>query len=183
MVKPAIGLIFIALVILLDQISKWFVLEEVFRPALIESGAEISERSIGFFEWIQVPGGLFPPISLPMNDFFNLTMVWNRGISFGFLSDGALLGPMGLVAMAGVIALFFFIWMVRSDLWGEVIALSALIGGALGNIYDRLRFGAVADFLDVHYAGMHFPTFNIADAAISIGIAFLILHGLFSKHE
>lgn len=181
MTRIVVGLLIIVGIIAADQYSKWFVLEEIFRPALLEAGADISDLSIPFLQWLQAPGGLFPSITLPMTPFFNLSMVWNTGISFGFLSDGALGGPMGLILLAGAIALFFFIWMVRSQTWWEVIPLATVIGGAIGNVIDRFRFGAVADFLDVYYQGIHFPTFNIADAAISIGIAFLILHGLFSK--
>ena len=176
-----IGVLIAVFVVAADQFSKWFILEEIFRPALLEQGAEISDRSIPFIEWLQMPGGIFPPVSLEIFSFLNFSMLWNTGISFGFLSDGAMGGPMALILLAGVITLFFTIWMVRSREWLEVIPLAIVIGGAVGNVIDRLRFGAVADFLDVHYAGWHFPTFNIADACISIGIAILILHGLFSK--
>lgn len=175
------GLCLILIILAADQISKWYILEEVFRPALLEMGADISDRSIPLLEWLQAPGRLFPPVSLEIFPFLNFSMLWNTGISFGFLADGALGGPMGPMALAGVITVFFTIWMLRSRSGVEVFALALVIGGAIGNMIDRLRFGAVADFLDVHVAGWHFPTFNIADACISIGVAILIIHGLFSK--
>jgi signal peptidase II len=78
-----------------------------------------------------------------------------------------------------VIAIGFFIWLLRCQRWQTALALVLVIGGAVGNIIDRVRFGAVADFLDFHAFGWHFPAFNLADSAITVGIAFLLIDSLF----
>ena len=110
--------------------------------------------------------------------FFNLVLVWNRGISFGMLPHG-MAGPYVLVALSLVITSGFVVWLWRADHRGLAVAIGAVIGGALGNVIDRLRFGAVVDFLDFHIGNMHWPAFNVADSAICVGIAFIIADGLF----
>ena len=85
--------------------------------------------------------------------------------------------------MATVIAIIFSIWLVRSTKWIEAIALSMVIGGALGNIIDRLHFRAVADFLDFHINGWHYPAFNLADSFITVGIVILVVNSLFFDRE
>lgn len=110
--------------------------------------------------------------------FFNLVLTWNRGISFGIFNDGAA-GPFVLVALSLIIAAGFAVWLWRTDYKWLAVALGAVIGGALGNVIDRFRFGAVVDFLDFHAFGWHWPAFNIADSAICVGIAFAVLDGLF----
>jgi signal peptidase II len=102
-------------------------------------------------------------------------MVWNFGISFGLMSGGGLI----LLGVITAIIIGFAVWMARASAKVEIVALAMIVGGALGNVADRLRFGAVADFLDFHWGGIHFPAFNVADAAISIGVVLLLLHGLF----
>jgi signal peptidase II len=103
-------------------------------------------------------------------------MVWNEGISFGLFQSG---NPWPLIIMALVIVVMFSFWVLKSDKWVEIIALSMVIGGALGNIIDRLHFGAVADFLDFHVAGWHYPAFNLADSFITIGVLILVTYSLF----
>ena len=110
--------------------------------------------------------------------FFNLVLTWNRGISFGMLNH-ELAGPVALSALSLAIAAGFAVWLWRTDYKYLAVALGAVIGGALGNVVDRLRFGAVVDFLDFHIGGLHWPAFNIADSAICVGIAFVVLDGLF----
>lgn len=110
--------------------------------------------------------------------FFNIVLVWNRGISFGMLTHGAV-GPLVFAAFSIVIAGMFSVWMWRASHKWLAAAIGAVIGGALGNAIDRLRFGAVVDFLDFHASGWHWPAFNIADSAICVGIAFVIADGLF----
>lgn len=172
-IKPLIGFGLVIDLIIFDQISKWLILESVFKPAL---GLE----SLGIVEWFSAPERL-PFISVELTSFFNLTMVWNEGISFGLFQSG---NPWPLSIMALVISTIFSIWLVRTKSWVEVIALSMVIGGAIGNVIDRLHFGAVADFFDFHINGWHYPAFNIADSCISIGIVILVVNSLFlDKHS
>lgn len=114
--------------------------------------------------------------------FFNLVMVWNRGISFGMFGGGAL-PPWLLAAFAGAIAVGLGIWLARVETRLLAVGIGLVIGGALGNIVDRLRFGAVADFLDFHVAGYHWPAFNLADAAITIGVVLLFIDALLISRE
>lgn len=110
--------------------------------------------------------------------FFNLVHVWNRGISFGLFNhdhSGAWL----LVGLSLVITVFFFIWLRKVDHKPLALAIGAVIGGALGNVIDRIRFQAVVDFLDFHISGWHYPAFNVADSAIVLGIAYIVLDSLF----
>jgi len=119
---------------------------------------------------------------LELTSFFNLVLVYNKGAAFSFLAqaDGwqtPLLAAFALVAIAIVGTLI-----VRRPAERLFCAALALIlGGALGNLIDRLRFGQVVDFLDFHAAGWHWPAFNVADSAITIGAALLIFEGLFHR--
>lgn len=171
-IKRLIGFSLIIDFIILDQISKWFILEHIFHP-------KIGGAPLGFFEWIASPFRL-PLISIEILPFFNLTMVWNEGISFGLFQSG---NPWPLIIMAGAIAIIFSIWLAKSTKWVEIIALSMVIGGAIGNIIDRLHFGAVADFLDFHINGWHYPAFNMADSLISVGIVILVVNSLFFDRD
>jgi signal peptidase II len=115
--------------------------------------------------------------------FFNLVVVWNRGVSFGMFDTAGALGPWLLsgLALAVVGALVFWLRRVEHSLAG--VALGLIIGGALGNVIDRVRFGAVVDFLDFHAYGYHWPAFNVADSAICIGAALLLLDGLLAPRR
>lgn len=88
-----------------------------------------------------------------------------------------------LPAVAVIICVALAVWLARSTHWVVTVGLAMIIGGALGNVIDRVRFGAVYDFLDVHVVGWHWPAFNVADSAISIGVALLILNSLFAIGE
>ena len=115
--------------------------------------------------------------------FFRLVMVWNRGVSFGVLNegDGALGQRWLLVGIAVNVVAALFVWLRRSrERWFQAV-LGAIIGGAVGNVIDRVRFGAVADFFDAHLGDTHWPAFNLADAAISIGVVALVADGLLRR--
>ncbi|WP_037499598.1 signal peptidase II [Sphingomonas jaspsi] len=115
---------------------------------------------------------------------FNFTRVHNEGISLGMLQANSDLGRWLLVAMTGAIALAVAWWISREDKRGDQLALSLILGGALGNIVDRVRFGYVLDFLDLHFgAWKPFYVFNVADAAISIGVVILLLRALFVREK
>lgn len=166
--KRLIGFGLIIDMIILDQLSKWFILEYVFKP-------NIGQPPLGFFSWLPSTERL-PLIQTEILPFFNLTMVWNQGISFGMFQSG---NPWPLIIMASTIAVIFSVWLSRSTKWMETIALSMVIGGAIGNIIDRLHFRAVADFLDFNIMGWHYPAFNLADSFISVGVIMLIIFNLF----
>ncbi len=166
--KAIIGFSLIPDFIILDQITKWLILDYVFRPQL---GLE----SLGIIEWFKNADKL-PFISLDITSFFNLTMVWNHGVSFGMFQND---NPWPLILMAVIISAIFSVWLYKSKTWVEAISLSLIIGGALGNVIDRFHYGAVADFLDFYIGDWHYPAFNLADSFISVGIVVLIIHSLF----
>lgn len=157
-------------IILFDQLSKWWITEYIIRPL-------INENPIGLVTWVmEVPDRLPVGTSTAIMPYFNLTMVWNEGVSFGMLQNA---GIWPLAVMALVISGFLAHWMMKSVSKFEAMALGMIIGGAIGNTIDRFRFGAVADFFDVYVGTYHWPAFNIADAAITIGVVLLLIHGLF----
>ena len=114
-----------------------------------------------------VPQPLFP--------LFNLTLVANRGISFSMLTADNRWGVLFLIIAALVIC-GFIVYMIQkeNDIFSK-IALAMILGGAIGNIWDRIRYGFVIDFLDFYWGKYHFPTFNIADSFICIGVGLLLL--------
>ena len=101
-------------------------------------------------------------------------MVWNRGVSFGMLNSIPN-APLVLSVLALCIVGFLFSWFLKTESKYIAVALSLVIAGAFGNIIDRMINGAVADFLDFHVSGYHWPAFNLADIYITIGIIMLII--------
>ena len=114
---------------------------------------------------------------------FNLVLAWNRGISFSLFHSEAAYAPFALAALAIGISAGLVVWLRRVGLRWPATGIGLVIGGAIGNVIDRLRFGAVVDFLDFHWAGYHWPAFNVADAAITVGVLFLLSDGLFRRSE
>ena len=102
----------------------------------------------------------------------------NDGVAFGLLGG---VGPWMLVGLAAVIVGWLFVTMMRAARGREAIAYGAVIGGAIGNVADRLRHGAVTDFLDVHVGAWHWPAFNLADVAIVCGVAGIVLFDLLGR--
>ena len=127
------------------------------------------------------PQSWHPPIAI--TGFFNLVMVWNPGISFGLLDGGGAWTRWALTGLAAAVVIGLTIWLRRVDRGHLAVAIGLVIGGAVGNVIDRLRFGAVADFLDFHLFGYHWYAFNIADSAIVIGVAVLLVDGLFARPQ
>ena len=115
--------------------------------------------------------------------FFNLTHVYNYGAAFSFLSDAGGWQRWGFSILAAGISIVIAVWLARLPVNRKLegIALALILGGALGNLYDRLTLGYVVDFLDFHWSGMHFPAFNVADSGISVGAILLILDGFINK--
>jgi len=109
---------------------------------------------------------------VPIFSGFNLTFLRNDGVSFGMLRDV----PWWVLTLLGLgIIVWLVVMLVRAQTRFEIVGYGAVIGGALGNVVDRLRFGAVTDFLDVYVGAWHWPTFNLADVAIVGGVGLLLL--------
>lgn len=153
-------------IMILDQLTKWLILEHALKG---RSGLTDSPQDL--LSWIAAAPQRLGPASIEILPFFNLTMVWNHGVSFGMFQSDT---PYFLIGLALLISGVFAVWLARATGWAQALALGAVIGGAMGNVIDRLRFGAVADFFDFHVAGWHYPAFNVADAGITVGIAILI---------
>lgn len=159
-----IGLI-AGIVLVTDQLSKFVIMEQWLRPAGVGETPFFSDAVV------------------ELTPFFNLIMAWNTGISFSLLSADSEWGRWLLVALQAAITLGV-IWWSRSFTTRPAVAGAGLIvGGAIGNIIDRVRFGAVADFFDFHVAGWHFATFNVADACISIGVGLWLLDAVIAKPQ
>ncbi len=116
-----------------------------------------------------------------LNDYINLDLIWNIGIGFGFLSTDSFLIYNLITLLIGLVILSLFYFLVLSEIIDKLI-YSVIIGGALGNFYDRLVYNAVPDFIDIHYKNFHWFTFNVADIFITIGILIFILRSFFVKN-
>ena len=158
-----------------DQLSKWAVTEHMIRSSLGEAFGEPHR----FFEWLGNPPPRLPFASIEILPFFNIVMVWNKGVSFGLFNNDSDLGPLLLSGLSLVIAVIFIIWLLRCTSQFQCVAIALVISGAIGNIVDRIRFDAVVDFIDLHAFGYHYPAFNIADSCIVVGVGLLIIHSLF----
>lgn len=147
---------FIIFIILLDQLSKKIIL-----------WADASER-------------------LPINimAYFDLILVYNPGISFSMFASSGAVGRYLLIIVALLVSIFFFRMLLKShNLWYNM-ALALIISGAIGNMLDRIFYGKVVDFLYFHVKNFHFPVFNLADSAITVGgILFFLLSIKGSEHE
>ena len=151
----SVALIIAFLVFVLDQATKWVVAY----PLQIEF-----RRSIEIV------------------DFFSLTFVRNNGVSLGLLPADGELGRWLLVALTAAIAIFVGLWLWREKRRDDSTALALVLGGALGNIVDRVRLGYVLDYADLHFGGWRpFLVFNIGDAAITIGVLLLLVRALLMR--
>jgi signal peptidase II len=109
---------------------------------------------------------------------FNLSMVWNQGVTFGLLHATGAAGPWILAVAALAVVVLLGLWLRRAERLMVALALGAILGGALGNVLDRLRYGAVVDFLHFHLGAYSWYVFNVGDAAIVCGVAALVLDGM-----
>jgi len=116
---------------------------------------------------------------IPVTGFFNLVRVHNAGAAFSFLA-GASGWQRWFFTALGLVAAVVIVWMLKGHPGQRLFcfALACILGGAVGNVIDRVLYGYVVDFLDFHWAGMHFPAFNVADSAITVGAVCLILDEL-----
>jgi signal peptidase II len=134
------------IILLLDQLSKW---------------SALSNLQLGIPE--------------PVLPFMNWLLLLNPGAAFSFLAQGS--GwQRWFFTIVGLVACVYIVWLLRKSQNDKMlcVALSLILGGALGNVLDRMMYGAVVDFIDLHYANWHWPAFNIADSAICIGAALII---------
>jgi signal peptidase II len=158
-----LGLIIAAVALVVDQITKAIFLG-MLRPEGVTATPFYTDTLIYVFP------------------FFNLRMAWNTGISFSMFDGG---GAMVYVLLAvQTLITLALLWWLRT-LKGKLIitATGLIIGGAIGNIIDRARWGAVADFFDFHVAGWHFATFNVADSCISVGVVLWLLDAILNRPQ
>ena len=150
-----IGLIIAVFVALIDQVSKWYVI------------GPLALRQVG---------------NIDLLPFFDLTYTENRGISLGMLQATNMETRWLLVLMTAVIAVVVLVWMLRERKLGDIFGLALILGGAVGNIRDRWELGYVIDFADFHIGAFRpFLIFNIADAAITIGVVIILARSLFVR--
>ncbi|HVF94842.1 MAG TPA: signal peptidase II [Sphingomonas sp.] len=155
---PRSGAITAAVVLVADQASKFLVTDLLKLDALSEE--------------------------IRLAPIFDLRFVANRGVSLGLLHADTDLMRWGLVAMTAVIATLVAVWMTRERNRQDRIALGLILGGAIGNILDRIRFGYVVDFADLHFGDWRpFLVFNVADAAITIGVLVLLVRALLMRDK
>jgi signal peptidase II len=147
-----------------------------FRPRNMSAEAPMTE----FLPWLVTMGqeqmGAF---RVEMTSFFDRVRAWNTGVSFSLISSAHAVMPSVLSGVGVVMALIFFVWMMMTRSLITALPLALIIAGALSNVWDRLRFGAVADFLYFHIGKYGWPAFNIADSCIVAGVAFLAFDSLF----
>ena len=146
-----LGLVAALVVLAADQASKWWILDVVQLPAVSQI------------------------VLLPV---LNLTMVWNRGVTFGLLTNFGHWSYLLLAAIALAVVAGLVVWLRRAESRLVATALGVIVGGALSNIIDRLRFGAVVDFIHAHLGAWSWYVFNLADAAIVCGVVVLVLDSL-----
>lgn len=163
-----IGLLIVPVVILKDQFTKFWVMTDLF-------GRMYDGNIPTFIEWLtnKAPRSVHP--SIEVTSFFNWVMVWNKGVSFGMLNTNTPAMIYILSGFAVLVSIGFLVWMWRDPRPLFAVCIGMIVGGALGNALDRLRFGAVADFLDFHIGDLHWPAFNVADASISVGVVLLLV--------
>ena len=118
-----------------------------------------------------------------LTPFFDLILVWNKGISYGMLQQDDLMGRLALVAFAVVVSLALIFWLARVTTALTAISIGLIVGGAAGNAIDRAVYGAVADFFSLHAFGFQWYIFNIADVAIVAGVIGLLYDSLFGGHK
>ena len=118
--------------------------------------------------------------SQEITNWLNFHLAHNRGAAFSFLhgADGWQRWFLSSVSAVVSVILIFWLWQTPQRCKRQALAISLVLGGAIGNLVDRLRLGYVVDFIDVHYQGWHWPAFNVADSAITVGVVLLILDGL-----
>jgi signal peptidase II len=143
------------LILILDQLTKWYFFAVVDLPRIGQ---------------------------IRLLPFFNLTLVWNQGVSFGLLGNGALWGRIALIIFALAVSTLVATWLLKAERLWPALGMGLIIGGALGNVIDRIIHGRVFDFLD--FSGLGFPwIFNVADSAITVGVIMLAWDTFFANRK
>ena len=157
--RQAMLLLIVTLIV--DQASKQFLRDYLTQPDVMKAGAVV-------------------PV---IDGFFRLVMVWNTGVSFGLLGGDGALPPWVLSAVAVAVCIGLFVWLRRTDRvltgWG----IGLVMGGAIGNVIDRARWGAVFDFADFHIGHWHWPAFNVANSAIVVGVGLMLIDSLVGEKQ
>lgn len=149
------GLFLAILVLFLDQVSK-----------------------LAILEWVRPPAA-----GISLTGFLAIVLVWNRGMSFGLFNVGDPLVPWILGAVAIAVSIGLVWWLARAQRWLVIAGLGLVLGGAIGNLVDRLLYGAVVDFVLLHAGRWQWPAFNLADSAITLGVLALLWDSLFGAQE
>lgn len=148
-----------------ESSSKWYL--------LLALGILIADQITKWWAQMSLPMAQ----AIKVTDFLNWFLIYNPGAAFSFLSqaDG---WQRWFFTVIGIVAAVVIIWLLQKNTQDRpfCLALSLILGGAIGNVLDRLLYGAVVDFIDVHYQGWHWPAFNIADSAISIGATLIVIN-------
>jgi signal peptidase II len=132
--------------------------------------------------WVVRGLGLVEGVSTPVWGPLRFTLVGNKGVSYGFLSSDAAWTPWALASFSLIVAVALILWVRRAEKTILGLSLGLIIGGAVGNLIDRVRLGAVVDFIDIQR--LHFPwVFNVADSAITVGIVMLIAESLVAPRQ
>lgn len=151
--KPVFaGLLLILVGVVLDQWSKDYILADLMNP----------------------------PTVISVTSFFNFVLAWNTGVSFSLFNSYGDLGTKILLGVSSVITLGFLAWLLTARNYWLALGLGLIISGAIGNLIDRVRFGAVVDFLHFYYGTFSFPAFNLADTFITIGVILILIESFLS---
>lgn len=153
--KVLLGLIVAGVIIIADQLSKYYILHH-----FLELNSYVN-----------------------FGDYFNVVRAWNTGVSFSMFNNYGNVGAYVLSAVAIAVVIALFVWLKSEKSKLMQVALGMIMGGALGNVIDRLRLGAVFDFLDFHIGESHWPAFNVADSFICIGAGLIVLSAIITKME
>lgn len=156
-------------IILLDQVAKGVLVK------LITGGVPAFGRA-----WELIP---VPYLMAHVTNFFNVVFTWNPGTSFSLFRALGEAAPIVIVVITAFVIGFLTYYMARRSVAYERLPLAFIIGGALGNLIDRIRFGAVIDFLDFHIGGAHWPAFNVGDIFICVGVGLYILNWIIARRR
>lgn len=150
------GLAIAITALLVDQVHKWWMLKVY----------DIASRGL-----------------VTITPFFDITLVWNKGISYGLFQQNSATGRYILIGIILCISIVLLVWLMRAQGYLLAIAMGLVLGGALGNVIDRISYGAVADFFSFHYWGYNWYVFNLADIWVVAGAALLIYDSLYNDAQ
>ncbi|MBO4625951.1 MAG: signal peptidase II [Alphaproteobacteria bacterium] len=162
-------LLVILAIILLDQVTKGFLIK------LITGGVPVTAPA-----WELIP---VPYLMAHVTNFFNVVFTWNPGTSFSLFRSLGESAPIVIVVITAFVVGFISYYMVKRANSYERLPLAFIVGGAMGNLIDRIRFGAVVDFLDFHIGGAHWPAFNVADIFICVGVGLYVLNWIVGRRK